>query len=142
VYGRDSDVLHSPASVERFSASDDVGDYYVVATRLLPYKRVDLAIEACNTLSAPLVVMGEGPDEARLRKLAGPSVRFAGHVDDAERRRLFARARALIVPGIEDFGLIPIEAAASGRPVVAFGAGGALETVVEGETGLFFREPT
>jgi glycosyltransferase involved in cell wall biosynthesis len=142
IYGRESDVLACPASIDGFAPSAGVEDFYLVASRLLPYKRVDFAIEACNALGAPLVVMGEGPDLPRLRRLAGPSVRFVGRVDDRERTRLFARARAVIVPGIEDFGLVPIEAAASGRPTVAFAAGGALETVVEGETGIFFREPS
>lgn len=142
IYGRESDVVHCPASLDGFAPSPEIDDYYLVASRLLPYKRVDLAIEACNAIGAPLVVMGEGPDEARLRAAAGPTVRFAGRVGDDERRRLFARARALIIPGVEDFGLVPIEAAASGRPTVAFAAGGALETVVEGETGIYFREPT
>lgn len=142
VYGRESDVLYAPASIEGFTPSPEIDSYYMVASRLLPYKRVALAIEACNLIGAPLVVTGSGPDEARLRRLAGPTVRFLGHVSDEQRRSLFARARALIVPGIEDFGLVPIEAAAAGRPTVAFAAGGALETVVEGETGIFFREPT
>ena len=149
IYGRESDVLHCPATLDgQEPERDDVpqnsegDDAYVVASRLLPYKRVDLAIAACNALRAPLVVMGDGPDAARLRASAGPTVRFVGRVSDAQRRRLFARARAVVVPGVEDFGLVPIEAAASGRPTVAYAAGGALETVVEGETGIFFREPT
>jgi glycosyltransferase involved in cell wall biosynthesis len=140
-YGRDSDVIPCPVDIGSFSPSDEVDDYYLVVARLLPYKRVGLAIEACNALGAPLVIVGTGPDEARLRGIAGATIRFAGQVDDAQRRTLFARARAVIVPGVEDFGLVALEAAASGRPVVAFGAGGSLETVVEGQTGSFFREP-
>ncbi len=141
-YHRESDVVPCPVDVAAFAPSESIGDYYLVAARLLLYKRVALAIEACDSLSAPLVVMGTGPDEARLRRLAGPRVRFVGRVDDAERRTLFACARAAIVPGVEDFGLVALEAAASGRPTIAFGAGGSLETVVEGETGSFFREAT
>jgi glycosyltransferase involved in cell wall biosynthesis len=143
-YGRTSDVLHCPADIEAFApvAAEEVDDYYVVAARLLPYKRVRLAVEACNTLRAPLVVLGSGPDEARLRAMAGPTVHFAGRISDVERRQVFARARAIIVPGEEDFGLVPVEAAAAGRPTVAFGAGGAMETVVDGVTGVFFNEPT
>lgn len=141
-YGRESDVAHCPADVEKFSPRDDHADYYLVIARLLPYKRVQLAIEASALVGAPLVIVGTGPDERRLRALAGSNVTFAGRVDDDERAMLFARARAVIVPGVEDFGLAPIEAAASGRPTIAFAAGGALETVVEGETGVFFREPT
>jgi glycosyltransferase involved in cell wall biosynthesis len=142
IYGRDSDVLHCPADIDAFGPASGPGEHYVVASRLLPYKRIALAIEACDLLGVPLVVMGNGPDERRLRGMHSRNVRFAGLVSDPERKDLFARARAAIVPGVEDFGLIPIEAAASGRPTVAFAAGGALETVVEGETGIFFREPT
>ncbi len=141
IYGRKSDVVHCPADVGGFNVADPPGDYYVVMSRLLPYKRVQLAIEACNLLSAKLFVAGRGPDERRLRSIAGPTIDFVGFVDDVTRRRLIGGAKALIVPGIEDFGLVPLEAAAAGRPTVAFAAGGALETVVEGETGLFFREP-
>ena len=111
-------------------------------TRLLPYKRVELAIDACAQLGAHLIVVGSGPDEHRLRAMAGPLVEFAGRVDDERRRKLIARARAVIVPGVEDFGLVAIEAAAAGRPTAAFAAGGSLETVVEGETGLFFSQPS
>lgn len=142
IYGRDSDVVHCPVDASEFAGAEEAGEYFLVMTRLLPYKRVHLAIAACNALGVPLIVAGEGPDGKRLRALAGPTISFAGHVDDAQRRRLIKRARAVIVPGIEDFGLLPLEAAAAGRPTVAFAAGGALETVVEGVTGIFFREPT
>jgi glycosyltransferase involved in cell wall biosynthesis len=141
IYRRESDVLHCAVDVDAFSPEDGEGDHYLVASRLLPYKRVGLAIEACRAIGAPLVIIGAGPDERRLRALAGDGVRFAGSVTDAVRASLFARARAVIVPGVEDFGLVAIEAAASGRPTVAYGAGGSLETVVEGRTGVFFREP-
>lgn len=142
VYGREADVLHCPATLDGFTPSDEIDDYYLVATRLLPYKRVDIAIRACAQIGARLIVIGDGPDARRLRAIATSRTRFLGRVDDAQRCRLVARARAVIVPGIEDFGLVPIEAAAAGRPAVAFAAGGALETIVEGETGYFFREPT
>jgi glycosyltransferase involved in cell wall biosynthesis len=144
IYHRESDVLHCPVSLDGFAPSPQVDDYYLVASRLLPYKRVDLAVEACGALGASLIVMGDGPDEARLRAMAGSgsTVSFVGRVGDDERKRLFARARAVIVCGVEDFGLVAIEAAASGRPTVAFASGGALETVVEGQTGIYFREPT
>jgi glycosyltransferase involved in cell wall biosynthesis len=142
VYGRESDVVHCPAQQIEVNGPVAVGDFYLVMSRLLPYKRVQLAIEACNDLRARLIVAGSGPDERRLRRLAGPTIEFAGFVSEAEWRRLIASAKAVIVPGIEDFGLLPLEAASAGRPSVAFAAGGALETIVEGETGLFFREPT
>ncbi len=132
IYGRTSDVVHCPADVGGFNVAEPPGDYYVVMSRLLPYKRVQLAIEACNLLSAKLFVAGRGPDERRLRSMAGSTIDFVGFVDDVARRRLFGGAKALIVPGIEDFGLVPLEAAAAGRPTVAFAAGGALETIVEG----------
>jgi glycosyltransferase involved in cell wall biosynthesis len=141
VYGRTADVVHCPADVEGFAHTEPRGDYYLVMSRLLPYKRVHLAIEACNRLKERLIVAGSGPDLRRLQALAGPTIEFAGFVDEARRRKLIAGSKALIVPGIEDFGLVPIEAAAARRPTIAYAAGGALETVVEGETGLFFREP-
>lgn len=142
VYQRDAVVVHCPVDPSEFSVGRGPGDYLLVISRLLPYKRVHLAIEACNALALPLVIAGTGPDEQRLRRLAGPRVRFVGRVDDEQRRTLLSGARAVIVPGHEDFGLVALEAAASGRPAVAFAAGGALETIVEGATGLLFREPT
>ena len=141
IYHRPSEVVHCPAEIEAFAPEAQVGDYYLVMTRLLPYKRVALAIEACAQLGERLIIVGSGPDERHLRTLAGPSVDFAGRVDDEQRRHLIARARAVIVPGVEDFGLVALEAAAAGRPTAAFAAGGSLETVVEGETGLFFSQP-
>jgi len=141
-YHRESDIAPCPVDISKFAPSDVHDDYYLVVARLLPYKRVSLAIEACEAMGAPLVIVGTGPDEAKLRRVAGKRVTFAGHVDDAKRGELFARARAVIVPGVEDYGLVALEAAASGRPVIAFAAGGSLETVVEGQTGSFFREPT
>ncbi len=143
-YGRSSDVVHCPVSVGKPLASDieQDGDYYLVISRLLPYKRVHLAIEACNQVGAKLVVVGSGPDEPRLRAIAGSKTKFAGFVDDLQRHQLIRGARAIIVPGAEDFGLVALEAAAAGRPTVAFASGGALETIVEGETGLFFQEPS
>lgn len=144
IYGRESYVVHCPADIEAFAPvpASQISSYYLVATRMLRYKRVHLAIEACREIGAPLVIIGRGPDERRLLALADSSVRFTGRVSDAGRRSLFACARAVIVPGEEDFGLVPVEAAAAGRPTVAYGAGGALETVVEGVTGVFFGEPT
>lgn len=142
VYGRTADVVHCPVTLSDFAPVDEPSDYYLVVSRLLPYKRVALAIEASALANVKLVIVGSGPDERRLRALAHDGVRFAGTVDDAERARLYARALAAIVPGEEDFGLVPLEAAASGRPAIAYAAGGALETVVEGETGAYFREAT
>ena len=141
-YGREADVLPCPVDVDRFTAGGGRGDYFVVVSRLLPYKRVDRAIAACAIAGVPLHVIGTGPDADRLAALAlGTDTTFHGAVDDAARNTLLGDARAAILPGEEDFGLVPLEAAAAGRPTIAYGAGGALETIVEGDTGAFFREP-
>jgi glycosyltransferase involved in cell wall biosynthesis len=140
-YGRDADVLPCPVDVDRFTAGSGDGGYYAVVSRLLPYKRVDLAIAACAIAGVPLHVAGTGPDERRLKTLAlGTQTTFHGEVDDAARNAILGGARAAILPGEEDFGLVPLEAAAAGRPTIAYGAGGALETIVDGETGAFFAE--
>jgi glycosyltransferase involved in cell wall biosynthesis len=143
-YGRESTVLHCPVDLERFSVGQGAGNYFIVASRLLPYKRIELAIRAAGLANVALIVTGTGPDEKRLRALAAesPWVQMAGYVADAELNRLVGNARAAIVPGEEDFGLIPLEAAAAGRPTIAFRAGGALETIVQGQTGEFFDEPS
>jgi len=140
-YRRDAVVIEPPIRVAEFSGGDGtVEPYYLVLARLQPYKRIDLAVQAANRLRLPLKIAGRGPDEARLRALAGPTVEFLGPVGAAARARLLQRCSALIVPGKEDFGLNALEAQAAGRPVVAYGAGGSLETVVEGATGAFFKE--
>jgi len=141
-YGREADVLPCPVDVDRFSVGRGEGDYFVVVSRLLPYKRIDLAIEACAAAGVALHVAGTGPDASRLKKLAaGTRTTFHGAIDDAARNALVGAARAAIVPGEEDFGLVPLEAAAAGRPTIAYGAGGALETIDEGVTGELFRIP-
>lgn len=141
-YGVSAHVIYPPVNTAAFRPSSAVGDRYLVVSRLLPYKRIDVAIEACNRLRVPLDIVGTGPEEDRLRQLAGPTIRFLGFQPDAVIARLYAGANAFLFPQEEDFGLTPIEAAASGRPVVAFRGGGALETVVEGETGVFFDQQT
>lgn len=140
-YRREATVIHSPIDVRAFAPTDDVGEFFLVVSRLVLYKRIDLAIEAFNRLRLPLWIVGEGPAGGRLRSLAGPTVRFLGWQPDTRVRELLARCRALVLPGEEDFGLTPLEANASGRPVVAYAGGGALETVTA-ETGILFREPT
>jgi glycosyltransferase involved in cell wall biosynthesis len=141
-YGRDSDVLHCPVDLDRFSVGSGHGDYFVCASRLLPYKRIDLAIEAAALAGVPLVVAGTGPALDALRKRArGTRATLLGFVSDARLNDLVGNARAAIVPGEEDFGLVPLEAAAAGRPTIAYRRGGALETIVDGETGEFFDEP-
>ncbi len=139
-YGRQSELIYPAIDVDSFRPSEEIGDYFLVGGRLIPYKRIDLAIEACNRLKLPLKVVGGGRSKAALQKLACPTVEFVGRVDEEELRRLYARCRAFIFPGEEDFGLTPIEAQAAGRPVIAFGRGGTRETILDGETGVFFDE--
>lgn len=141
-YSRKADVIYPPVDLERFSASSRDDGFYLLVTALVPYKRVDLAILAFNQLKLPLKIIGEGPDKRRLAELAGPTVTFLGSQSDQEISEAYARCRALIFPGEEDFGIVPLEAMASGKPVIAYGKGGALETVVPPATGLFFFEPT
>ncbi len=141
-YGRESDVLHCPVDLDRFTPGAGRGDYFVLASRLLPYKRIELAIAAASLANVPLLVAGTGPAEDRLRRLArGTTTTMLGFISDARLNALLGDARAAIVPGEEDFGLVPLEAAAAGRPAIAYRAGGALETIVEGETGAFFDAP-
>jgi glycosyltransferase involved in cell wall biosynthesis len=117
-----------------------VGDYYLIVSRLIPYKRIDLAVDAFSRLGLPLKIVGSGGrDEAALRVRAGPSVHFLGRVSDAELKDLYARCQALVFPGEEDFGIAPLEANASGRPIIAYAGGGALDTVVDGQTGVLFQ---
>ena len=137
-WGRTATVVHPPVDTGRFAPAAP-GDYYLVLSELMRHKRIDIAIHAFNRLRLPLVVVGDGPDARRLRRMAGPTIRFAGRVPDPEAARLLAQCRALVVPAVEEFGLAAVEAQASGRPVISVGAGGALETVVEGETGVFWR---
>jgi len=139
-YRRDSLVINPPVDVDRFYVSDKVGDYYLIVSRLRPYKRVDLAITAFNKLGLPLVIIGTGEEEGRLRAMAGPNIKFLGNLSDQEVVKHLSSARAFIHPQEEDFGITPVEAMASGRPVIAYGAGGALETVIPGETGVLFDE--
>jgi glycosyltransferase involved in cell wall biosynthesis len=139
---RDSVVIHPPVDVASRSVSKVDDGFLLVVTRLLAYKRVELAVMACRRLDRELVVVGDGPERRRLEALAGPRTKFLGHVPRAVVGDLMARCHALITPGIEDFGIAPVEAMASGKRVIAYAAGGALETVVDGQTGTFFAEPT
>lgn len=139
---REAAVVYPPVDVTRFQprAAADIEDYYLCLGRLIRYKRMDLAVKACTQLDRPLVVIGAGEEDARLREIAGPKVRFLGRQDDATVKSYLSRCRALLFPGEEDFGIVPVEAAASGVPVIAFGRGGATETVQDTVTGLFFQE--
>ncbi len=164
-YGRDASVIYPPVDTGRFQMGEGPGEFYLVVSALAPYKRLDLAIQACNVLRRPLKIVGTGQDERKLRPLAGPTVEFLGWRSDEEVADLYRRCRALLFPGVEDFGITPLEAMASGRPVVAYARGGALETVAplnppplaggdrcvgpivtgegaEGPTGVFFYHQT
>ncbi len=141
-YRRDSVVIYPPVETARYTPAPRHEDYFLVVSRLIPYKRVDLAVQACTRLGLPLIVAGDGRDRARLEALAGPTISFLGRVPDTDLPDLMARCRAFIFPGLEDFGIAPVEAQAAGRPVIAFRGGGALDTVVEGQTGLFFDQQT
>jgi glycosyltransferase involved in cell wall biosynthesis len=142
IYGRESVVVHPPVDTEFFAAArgGDKDDYYLFVGQLIAYKRPDLAAALAAKTGRKVIIAGEGPMAAELRRSAGPGVEFTGRVSRETLRRLYARARALIFPGVEDFGIVPVEAQAAGTPVIALGAGGALETVVDGETGVFFGE--
>ncbi|PJF35775.1 MAG: glycosyl transferase [Candidatus Thermofonsia Clade 1 bacterium] len=143
-YKRDSTIIFPPVATERFTPvpHSALGNYYLVLSRLVPYKRVDLAVQACTRLGLPLLVGGSGRDRERLERMAGETVKFLGYVPESEVPQLMARCKALIFPGLEDFGIAPVQAQAAGRPVIAFRGGGTLDTVREGETGLFFDAPT
>ena len=163
-YGRLATVIYPPVETARFHIAGRTDDYYLVAGAFAPYKRIDLAIEAFNALGRRLVIMGEGQESRRLRRMAGPTIEFAGWCPDAEFAELLGRCRALLFPGEEDFGILPVEAMACGRPVIAYGKGGVTETVIplnrfefrvaslesrasanpkpEAPTGVFFYEQT
>jgi glycosyltransferase involved in cell wall biosynthesis len=140
-YDRESTIVYPPVDIRRFGPSTgSQGDYFLAGGRLIPYKRVDLVVQACSLLGLKLVVYGDGRDRPTLEQLAGPSVTFVGRVSWDELARLFQGARAFIFPGLEDFGIAPVEAQAAGRPVIAFAGGGALDSVIPGRTGEFFAQ--
>lgn len=143
VYRRQADILYPPIATQEEIAPQEPEDYYLVVSRLIPYKRIDLAVEAFNRLGLPLRIIGEGRDGPMLRTLARDNIRFEGYVaSDHAVRQQMARCKALVFPGEEDFGLAPVEAMFTGRPVIAYAAGGALDTIIEDRTGVFFCEPT
>ena len=142
LYGRDAEVICPPVDTNLFQLSTIDEGFYLLVSALVPYKRVDLAVEAFNQSGDRLVIVGKGPEDRKLRATAKSNVVFLGWQSDQQLAELYARCRALIFPGEEDFGIVPLEAMASGKPVIAFAKGGALETVVEGVTGTFFKEQT
>jgi glycosyltransferase involved in cell wall biosynthesis len=143
-YDRDSIIIFPPVETTRFTPvpAHEVGDYYLIVSRLIPYKRIDLAVQAATRLNLPLKIGGKGRDMDRLKEMAGPTVEFLGYVPDAELPGLMARCKAFLFPGLEDFGITPVQAEAAGRPVIAYRGGGALDTVIPGQTGEFFDEMT
>jgi glycosyltransferase involved in cell wall biosynthesis len=142
-WGRPASIVHPPVQVERFSPveRDAVGDYYLVLAELMSHKRIDVAVRAFNSLGRPLVIVGDGPEQRRLARMAGPGVRFAGRATDEQVASLLQRCRALVVTATEEFGLAAVEAQAAGRPVIALADGGVLETVRTPETGAFYARP-
>lgn len=148
-YGREAEVIYPPVDTDYFTPAesaigppDKTSDYFLVVSRLTPYKRIDLAVAAFNQLGWPLIIIGSGPEAGRLKKMAKDNIIFLGRQEDDVLLAYYRNCRALIFPGEEDFGIVPVEAQACGRPVIAYAKGGALETVVDGQTGLFFEEAT
>jgi glycosyltransferase involved in cell wall biosynthesis len=142
-YNREATVLYPPVDTDFFHPdSTDPEPFALVVSALVPYKRLDLAIEGCRLAGIPLKVVGDGPERTALARLANGSAQFLGRASDADIRDLYRRAAVVLLPGEEDFGIVPLEAQACGRPVVALGRGGALETVIDGETGFLVEKPT
>jgi glycosyltransferase involved in cell wall biosynthesis len=144
-YRRDADVIFPPVDTEFYTPGDPAkagegDDYYMIISRFVPYKKIDLAIEACNALKRRLVIIGGGPDEKRLKDMAGPTIEFKGSLSDEEVREYYRGCKAFLFPALEDFGITPVEAQACGRPVIALKKGGALDTVIAGKTGVFFEK--
>jgi glycosyltransferase involved in cell wall biosynthesis len=141
-YRRESTVIYPPVNTTSFQVAPEHDDYFLVVSRLIPYKRIDIAVDAFNKLGLPLVIIGDGRDRRALQAKAGANIRFTGMLPDPEVKRYFSRCRAFIFPGEEDFGITPVEAQAGGRPVIAYAGGGALDTVIDGVTGRLFRPQT
>jgi glycosyltransferase involved in cell wall biosynthesis len=139
IYKKPALVINYPIDTQQFQFSAQKEDYYLVSARMVSYKRLDVIVEAFNWLGWPLIVMGDGPERERLEAQAMGNIRFLGHVSDGERKTLMSKAKSVVVAALEDYGLVPIEANASGTPVISYGAGGVLDTQVSGKTGVFFR---
>ena len=142
-YNRDATIVYPPVDTVFYQpAPVSPESHFLIVSALVPYKRIGVAIEACRRLGAPLRIVGDGPDREELERSAGPAVQFLGRLSDEQIRDEYHRARAVILPGEEDFGIVPVEAQACGRPVVALARGGALETVIDGDTGVLFDAPS
>jgi glycosyltransferase involved in cell wall biosynthesis len=142
-YDREASIVYPPADTDFYTPdASSAGSHFLIVSALVPYKRIELAIAACNRLGAPLRIVGDGPERSALERVAGPSIQFLGRRSDAEVRDEYRRAAAVLLPGEEDFGIVPVEAQACGRPVVALGQGGALETVIDGDTGILATDAT
>ncbi len=141
-YNRSSDMIYPPVDTEQFQLSTTEEDFYLIVSALVPYKRVDLAVQAFTANGKKLVIAGTGPESGKLKSIAGSNITFLGWQSDKELAQLYAKCTALIFPGEEDFGIVPLEAQASGKPIVAFSKGGALETIIDTKTGIFFAEQT
>ena len=142
-YNREATIVHPPVDTVFYHPDDSTpASHFLIVSALVPYKRIELAMSACERAGAALRIVGDGPDRSRLESRAGNSVQFLGRLTDEEIREQYRAAQAVLLPGEEDFGIVPVEAQACGRPVVALGRGGALETVIDGETGVLFEEPT
>jgi glycosyltransferase involved in cell wall biosynthesis len=141
-YGKRAIVVNYPINTSNFSFSDQKANFYLVSARLISYKRIDIIVEAFNWLGWHLIIIGDGPERERLESKALKNIQFLGHVSDSERSYLMTNARSVIVAALEDYGLVPVEANASGTPVIAYGAGGVLDTQVPGQTGVFFKRQT
>lgn len=140
-YGKDAEVIY-PFCESFEEVQNTKGDYFLIISRLLPWKKIDVAVEAFTKLSQKLVIIGEGPDKKRLQEMASQNVKFLGYVSDEEKKKLLKNCEALIYTQNEDFGIVPLEAMSAGKPVIAFKEGGVLETVIEGKTGEFFNSQT
>jgi len=140
-YSRTADIIYPPVHTGKFKVrpKNEIGEFYLCLSRLVPYKRIDIAVEAFRKLDLPLIIAGDGVQINYLKKIAGPKTKFLGWIDEAEKIELLESCRALVFPGVEDFGIVPVEAQAAGRPVIALGEGGATETVIPEQTGVFFE---
>jgi len=142
-YNRNAEIIYPPVDIEKYNILDvPQEDFYLMVTAFAPYKRIDLAIESFNKLGKTLKIIGSGQNEDSLKRAAGGNIEFLGWKTDEEILLYYNRCRALIFPGEEDFGIVPVEVQSCGRPVIAYGKGGALETVMDGATGLFFHQQT